>query len=260
MNRVIVLILCLASAAGIAGYTQFFRERGESAPVYVVSQRPDLPKPTPPAATNIDPRDRVALARALQRELKRVGCYGGEITGVWTTSSRMAMKAFTERVNAALPVDAPDPVLLSLVQGHRDKACATACPAGQTATDGGVCTLKAVPARIGKSGPEDAALDPAEDKTNPVSPTAAAAAALALTAPKTIPGAKADAADEARPEGVKREPHASDKKEKGVGEAPRSGPAPPEGMREKRPRRSDQTTASRPPKVVRDVLRALGFK
>jgi hypothetical protein len=268
MNRVIVLILCLASAAGIAGYTQFFRERGDPAPVYVVSQRPDVPKPTPPAATNIDPRDRVALARALQRELKRVGCYGGEITGVWTTSSRMAMKAFTERVNATLPVDAPDPVLLSLVQGHREKACATACPAGQTVADGGVCASKAVPARTGKSGPEEAALDPAEDKTNPVTPTAAAAAALALTAPKAIAGAKADAADEARPEGVKRappEPRASDKKEKGagdkgVGEVSRSGPVPPEGMREKRPRRSDQTTASRPPKVVRDVLRALGLK
>jgi hypothetical protein len=34
---------------------------------------------------------------------------------------------------------------------------------------------------------------------------------------------------------------------------------PPEEMREKRPRRSDQTTNPRPPKVVRDVLKALGF-
>ena len=44
--------------------------------------------------------------------------HGGEISGVWTTSSRMAMKAFTDRVNASLPIDAPDYILLSLVQRH----------------------------------------------------------------------------------------------------------------------------------------------
>src|SRR5262245_2389990 len=107
MSRMIVLILCLASAGGIAGYT-FFSDRGEPAQVYtVVPRTPDpVVKPAAAATTTIDPGDRAALARALQRELKRVGCYDGEITGVWTTSSRMAMKAFTEHVNATLPVDA----------------------------------------------------------------------------------------------------------------------------------------------------------
>jgi peptidoglycan hydrolase-like protein with peptidoglycan-binding domain len=149
MNRVIVLILCLASAAGIAGYT-YFRDPGEPTTVYVVPQRPPEPKPKPATVTNIDPSDRAALARALQRELKRVGCYSGEITGQWTTSSRMAMKAFTERVNATLPIDRPDPVLLSLVQGHQEKACGAACPAGQTATEGGACTPNAVAAKAAK--------------------------------------------------------------------------------------------------------------
>ena len=181
MNRMIVLILCLASAAGIAGYTHFFRERGEPAKVYVVSQRPDVPKRAPPTAMNIDPSDRVALARALQRELKRVGCYSGEITGVWTTSSRMAMKAFTERVNATLPVDRPDPVLLSLVQGRRERACGTTCPAGQSATDAGACTPNAAPAKTAKSEPEDTAADTARDKVNPALPAAGAAAALIVS-------------------------------------------------------------------------------
>src|SRR5262249_46986348 len=57
MSRVIVLILCLASAAGIAGYTYFFSNRGEPTAVYVVAQRPPEPKPKPAAATNIDPND-----------------------------------------------------------------------------------------------------------------------------------------------------------------------------------------------------------
>ena len=34
------------------------------------------------------------------------------------------MKAFTTRVNATLPVDKPDHILLALVQGHQGVACA----------------------------------------------------------------------------------------------------------------------------------------
>ena len=242
MSRVIVLILCLASAAGIAGYTYFFSSRGEPAAVYVVAQRPPEPKPKPAAATNIDPNDRGAMARALQRELKRVGCYSGEITGVWTTSSRMAMKSFTERVNATLPVDTPDPVLLSLVQGHHDVAC--------------------IPAK--SPGSEDIATDTARDKANPALPEAGAAAALALTTPaaKPLPAAKAGAVDEVRPAAVRPAPAPREARvaDKNVASDAVPGPVPPEGVRDKRPRRSDQTATARPPKVVRDVLKALGFK
>ena len=64
-----------------------------------------------------------SLVRQLQGALKRVGCYDGEVDGVWGSSSRLAMKAFTERVNAKLPTDKPDHILLALVQGHRDRVC-----------------------------------------------------------------------------------------------------------------------------------------
>jgi hypothetical protein len=88
-------------------------------------------------ATLAMPHDRASLVRELQRGLKRVGCYEGEVSGVWTQQSRGAMRAFTGRINAALPVDEPDGVLLALVQGHKDKACAMPCPPGEgVATDG----------------------------------------------------------------------------------------------------------------------------
>ena len=74
------------------------------------------------------PGDRAGLASALQRELQRVGCYDREINGVWTTSSRMAMQTFLSRVNAALPFDEPDLILLSLVQAHNGRACGRLCP------------------------------------------------------------------------------------------------------------------------------------
>jgi hypothetical protein len=133
MLRAIVLVLCLASAGAIAAYSYYTRnDAGE--PVYTVPS-PSVVPPAPQPATRrpIAPDDQAALARELQRELKRVGCYTGEVSGVWTAASRVAMKAFVEHVNAALPVEKPDPVLLSLVQGHRDRACAV--PGSTAATD-----------------------------------------------------------------------------------------------------------------------------
>lgn len=267
MNRLVVLFLCLASAGAIAGYTHYSGDRGEPTPVYTVPQRAAEPAAKPAvtvAPASVEPGDRVALTRALQRELKRVGCYHGEITGVWTTSSRMAMKAFTDRVNASLPIETPDQVLLSLVQGHQERACGVACPAGQMASESGACMPNAVLAKAAKSAtPGDGAGDAPADKTGAALPvTGAAAAALALAAPKPETKAPA-AADVARPAAAK--PASQDvlgPEKKSLGERTQShgGPVPPEGVREKKPRRSAQDTKPRPPKVVRDVLRSLGFK
>src|SRR6185369_14014020 len=67
------------------------------------------------------PSDRASLTRELQRGLKRVGCYDGEISGVWTPSTRTAMKGVTDHVNARLPIYQPDNILLALVQNQKDK-------------------------------------------------------------------------------------------------------------------------------------------
>jgi hypothetical protein len=245
--RAIVLVLCLAAAGGIAAYTHY--SRGDSRePVYSLPSRPSEPPrstaPTGAAARAIDPSDRGALAREIQRELRRVGCYYGEITGAWTTSSRMAMKTFVERVNAALPIDNPDPVLLSLVQGHSDRACGL-CPAGQAATASGACVPNAALANAAKE-PADAKVD--EDKPGTTLP-AAGTAALALTAPSAVP----------KPE-AKNDPRATASGDARPLAATPGVPVPPEGMaRERRPRQSAEGAPPRPPKVVRDVLKALGF-
>jgi hypothetical protein len=244
MNRVIVLVLCLASAGAIGLYAMY-RGGDTGEPIYTVPARTSDPAPRAATATPpklIDPEDRVALTRALQRELKRVGCYGGEITGVWTTSSRMAMKAFVERVNAALPIDTPDAVLLSLVQGRQERACGVACPEGQTAAGAGACVPNAVLAKAAR-GPADAKAeaDKTPDKTA-AGNAVVGGAALTATAPATLP--KGDQAA-----------RASDGARSVAGED--GEPLPPEGMRDRRPRRTD---APRPPKVVRDVLGAFGIR
>jgi hypothetical protein len=91
-----------------------------------------------------DSDTRAALAGDLQRELKRVGCYAGEITGTWTAASKRAMSSFMERVNATLPVEEPDYILLTLVQGHTAMACGVDCPSGQVQSAAGKCVPQAV--------------------------------------------------------------------------------------------------------------------
>ncbi|HWE21573.1 MAG TPA: hypothetical protein VG758_31090 [Hyphomicrobiaceae bacterium] len=243
MYRAIVLVLCVASAGAIVGYTRY--TGGDAVePVYTVPSRPSISPPNPPApvvaSRPIDPEDRAALARALQRELKRVGCYGGDISGVWTTSSRMAMKSFIERVNASLPVDIPDTVLLNLVQGHRERACGAPCPAGQTAAESGTCLPNGVAAKAVREAPggKADAISPDAAKTD-----AARARALALAAPAATP---------------KADPKASPPAAARPAAAPPGAPLPPEGMvRERQPSRAGEEPA--PPKVVRDVLKVLGF-
>ena len=97
------------------------------------------------------PRGREAVARELQRELRRVGCYAGQLHGLWTASTRWAMRAFNDRVNAVLPTDEPDGVLLALVQAQPAKVCGTPCPTGQGLSSSGRCVPDAILAHRGGS-------------------------------------------------------------------------------------------------------------
>jgi hypothetical protein len=101
-----------------------------------------------------------SITFALQRELARVGCYGGEINGAWTAATRQAMKAFMERVNATLPINQPDPVHLALVRTHEARVCGAPCPPGQTVTGDGTCMHSAMlPSGARKGGAQKDASD-----------------------------------------------------------------------------------------------------
>ncbi len=106
-----------------------------------------IPTPAPvmvprPRAANEEARR--VLARDIQTELKRVGCYDGDVDGQWNTATRKAMGAFNERVNATLPTEAPDFILLTLVQGHTARACGRTCPTGQALAGDGRCLPRAL--------------------------------------------------------------------------------------------------------------------
>ena len=225
-------VLVAAAFVGLSGYTIYTHLGADAGPVAEVvtlpAKRPGVPEPVPAVRTAAIeaptqvvtqtygqsqtqreqpsqravavPNDRASLARALQRELQRVGCYDGEISGNWSTSTRMAMKAFTDRVNASLPVDAPDYILLSLVQRHEGKACGTNCSTGQMLSDEGRCVPSAVLAKAapkpvvpGEAKEADRSADRSGDRSNVSSasswaPSAGLAAAgvgaAALAAPE----------------------------------------------------------------------------
>ena len=165
-----------------------------SAPVVVtIPQRPSEASPVPSRAAAV-PRDRDALARELQRELRRVGCYEGELNGVWTPSTRRAMKAFTDRVNATLPVEEPDAVLFIMVQSQQDRVCGKPCPVGQGVSEDGRCLPNAILAKATKKGPL-----PAERPAPAVTGWTTITAVAPATAPPVV--AAAPAAVSPPPEG-----------------------------------------------------------
>ena len=117
-----------------------------AAPIHPVSPR----EPDRERVVFVKPRDDAArrkLAQAIQTELKRVGCFSSDVDGVWNEGTRRAIRTFTERINATLPVDEPDYILLTLVQGQKERACGKACPPGQVAVGEDRCEPRAIVAQ-----------------------------------------------------------------------------------------------------------------
>jgi hypothetical protein len=171
--RVLIGIVCILAglAVGAHGFSRVASNPPETSlevatvrlpmraaapsPLPAVSSVVTLPKaptatlpapPVPVSATSQRPADGVSLVRELQQELKRVECYDGAINGLWTAPTRAAMRTFVEGVNAKLPIDKPDLVLLALLQGQQGPTCGS-CPAGQAASGAGRCLPNAVVAR-----------------------------------------------------------------------------------------------------------------
>jgi hypothetical protein len=93
-----------------------------------------LPKTLSPT----DPDAHYKLVLDIQQQLKRVGCYWGRMDGSWGLATKGAMKEFTDRINATLPLNEPDYIQLTLIQSHGEKTCGT-CPAGQSLSASGHC-------------------------------------------------------------------------------------------------------------------------
>jgi len=222
--------------------------------VVVLPARPTAANPTA-APQGAIPRasDRAGLARELHKELKRVGCYEGDISGAWTSTSRQAMRRFTDSVNAKLPFEEPDVVLLRLVQSQARRVCA--CPAG-AAEAAKACTEGTGVAEAAKKSP----IEQRRDEASGQSSTPLIVGAAATTAAAATLLARPDAnATSAKP--IVAQPSLAEEDNRAPRSSRQSGPTPPAdvyaGRRGATPRRAE----SRPPVVlqslVRNVQRAL---
>jgi hypothetical protein len=111
---------------------------------FVTTVVPRIGEPRIPQERFAIPKDRETLTRELQNELRRVGCYEGDMSGTWSQSTRRAMKTFIERMNARLPIEEPDAVLYALVKGQHELVCGKTCSYGEVQSAGGRC----VPSRL----------------------------------------------------------------------------------------------------------------
>lgn len=101
-------------------------------------------------ADRLDASERLKVASDIQTELQRVGCYAGEIDGVWGGASRRALATFLDRVNATLPTDQPDVILLTLIRAQPAGTCGVDCPAGQELNGANQCVPSAILAQATK--------------------------------------------------------------------------------------------------------------
>ncbi len=118
------------------------------------------------ASTPAAPASRLALTQDIQSELQRVGCYHGEIDGVWGGGSKRAILHFMDRVNASLPTREPDVFMLSLIRSQTSAVCGTSCPRGQSLTANGRCLPSTLVAEADRAG--DAFAPGSEDAWSPV--------------------------------------------------------------------------------------------
>jgi len=95
-----------------------------------------------PTAVSKDPR---ALARALQTELKRVGCDPGTIDGNWGRKAEEALAEFARQSKTTLSTEASQEALKA-VAGHSTRVCRLICGGNEMERDG-KCVAKAPPAR-----------------------------------------------------------------------------------------------------------------
>jgi hypothetical protein len=92
--------------------------------------------PTDTSRTTINPAD---LARSVQTELKRVGCYSGAVDGDWNTGSRRALDQFNKYAPAKLDTKLASSDALDALHAKTTRVCPLVCDHGFRAS-GDSCT------------------------------------------------------------------------------------------------------------------------
>jgi hypothetical protein len=90
------------------------------------------------------------LARSLQFELKRVGCFDGIVNGEFDDATKAGWQNFI-KLTSISPPDEVSPDAINAVRGVNTRVCPLACPAGQH-IESGLCVGNAPPGKRATPG------------------------------------------------------------------------------------------------------------
>lgn len=92
-----------------------------------------------------------SMIRAVQREMRRIGCYAGRVSGYWDRQSKRAAARFLASQNASLPDEQPSLALLHLAKNEYGTTCARPCLATATSSsENSDCAGKQYPSATSK--------------------------------------------------------------------------------------------------------------
>jgi uncharacterized caspase-like protein len=92
-----------------------------------------------PPAEKTEQQSQIDLPRALQAELRRVGCNTGAVDGNWSAASRRALDLFNKHVGTKLEIKTASVDALDIVKSKTGRICPLICEHGFKA-DGERCT------------------------------------------------------------------------------------------------------------------------
>jgi hypothetical protein len=130
------------------------------------------------------PVDAHESTRLLQLELKRVGCFAGDVNGEFDDATKAAWQSFTRLTSIGRPDDAA-PDAIKAVRGMDRRVCPLVCPAGGHA-EGDLCVVDApLPKSVTPEPVPAPAPPPPKNATTEPAPAPVAPAPKRAAAPRS---------------------------------------------------------------------------
>jgi len=96
--------------------------------------------------------NQIEITRSMQLELKRVGCYGGDVNGQFDDATKAAWHSFSKLASVTLP-DEPTSGAIKALRAIDKRVCPLLCPTGQH-VEGDLCVANAPPPKRGSTEAE----------------------------------------------------------------------------------------------------------
>ena len=124
----------------------------------------------------------------VQRELARLGCFSGNVTGVQDAATKKALESYLKSSGQTGPIGALDAVLVAHLRLHESRVCPLHCPTGTLASAGSCIAAPQKPAAPKAAAPKAAPPKAAPPKVaRPSTPPRPRAAPVQTAAPAARP-------------------------------------------------------------------------